>query len=87
MTPLLFGKSRQGHSSLSWYWAGNRAIRRGDWKLVWDKLEKDWELYNLKQDRCETKNLAAAQADRVASMASDYFDWAKLVELKLRAEK
>lgn len=87
MALLLFGKSRKGHSSLSWYWAGNRAIRQGDWKLVWDKLEKDWELYNLKQDRCETKNLAATQNKRVAAMSSDYFDWAKLVGLKLKEEK
>ncbi len=84
MVPLLFGKSREGHQSLSWYWAENRAIRQGDWKLVWDKLVESWELYNLGRDRCEAKDLAAEQPDRVAAMASDYFDWAAAVGLKLK---
>ena len=70
MVSLLNGKSRAGHKQLCWQWSGNRAIRQGDWKLVWDKLNKDkkWELYNLATDRCEIDNLADQYPKRVDAM-------------------
>jgi len=41
---------------------GQLAIRMGDWKAIKTNLKKDpkapWELYNLKTDRNETKNVA-----------------------------
>jgi arylsulfatase A-like enzyme len=33
-------------------------VREGDWKLVRDQSDKPFELYNLKQDPCETKDLS-----------------------------
>ncbi len=47
---------------------GNRAIRVGDWKIV-AKGKDPWELYDLKSDRCEMKDLAAGQPQRVTEMA------------------
>lgn len=42
--------------------SGQLAIRMGDWKAIKTNLKKDpkapWELYNLKTDRNETKNVA-----------------------------
>ena len=86
MVKLIHGEKRVPHVQLCWQWSGNRAIRQGDWKLVWDKLNKDkkWELYDLSKDRCEVNNLAADQPDRVKAMSRDWFDWAKLVELKVK---
>lgn len=84
MRPLLSGKPREGHGQLAWFWANNRAIRQGDWKLVWDKLNRDreWELYNIAKDRCETANLAKRFPERVASMSQDWFEWADRMGLK-----
>ncbi|MBI4891111.1 MAG: arylsulfatase [Acidobacteria bacterium] len=48
----------------------NRAIRQGDWKLVAAGANGPWELYNLATDRCEQSNLAAADPQRVQSMAA-----------------
>ena len=48
----------------------------GDWKLVAVKGQ-DWELYNLKNDRCETKNLASNHPEKVKEM-SGY--WKLMVE-------
>ncbi len=59
------------HDSLWWNHDGNRAIRVGDWKLVADH-DKPWELYNMKQDRSETKNLAAAQPERVKDLEKQW---------------
>lgn len=86
MMPLLHGKSRVGHEQLAWYWSGNRAVRRGDWKLVWDKLnpDKKWELYNIAEDRCELNNLAEKHADRVRQMSDDWFAWADEMKVKVK---
>ncbi len=81
LVPIFRGKQRQGHASLSWALFGNRAIRQGDWKLVWGASDKVWELYDLQADRSETDNLAAKFPERVASMARDWEAWARTVEV------
>jgi arylsulfatase len=59
------------HESLWWCHEGNRAVRVGDWKLVAAKGEP-WELYDLAADRCETRNLALSQPDRVAALDREW---------------
>ncbi len=54
--------------SLWFYHDGNRAIRLGDWKLVANH-QAPWELYDLRTDRAEIRNLAATQPDRVRDLA------------------
>lgn len=76
IAPILRGEKRQGHETLCWEWSGNRAIRQGKWKLVWDKLVKEWELYDVVGDRTEMTNLAASAPKRTEAMAEDWFTWA-----------
>lgn len=78
LLPLLKGKSRIGHDQLCWQWSGNRAIRQGNLKLVWDKLRTPgaWELYDLENDRCETNDIAAAHPELVRTMAKRWTEWA-----------
>lgn len=59
--------------ALWWHHEGNRALRVGDWKLVSER-ERDgaWELYDLKQDRAESNDLAARHPDRVTDMARQW---------------
>jgi arylsulfatase A-like enzyme len=47
--------------ALYWEHEGNAAIRVGDWKLVRLGRNGPWELYNLKTDRTELHDLAAAE--------------------------
>jgi arylsulfatase A-like enzyme len=49
---------------------GNRALRVGDWKIVSNGPKGAWELYNLADDRTETRNLAAEQPDRVKALVA-----------------
>ena len=61
-----------------WEHEGNRAIRAGNWKLV-ARTQKNkfftaadenaWELYDMKNDPSETKNLATVYPDKVKEMA------------------
>ena len=51
---------------------GQRAIRQGDWKIVWDAAapdgERGWQLFNLADDPAEQFDLAAAEPERFAAM-------------------
>jgi arylsulfatase len=53
---------------LFWNWSGSRAARKGYWKIVSDGRTKSWELYDLSNDRTETKNLATKHPNRVKEM-------------------
>ena len=55
------------HESLWFCHDGHRALRVGDWKIVADYLAP-WELYDLSGERTESKNLAAAQPERVRAL-------------------
>ncbi|MCH2115119.1 MAG: arylsulfatase [Pirellulales bacterium] len=53
--------------ALWWLHEGNRAIRAGDWKAVAAR-DEPWELYDLAQDRAETRDLAAMLPARVEQL-------------------
>jgi len=61
--------------TLFWEHEGNRAVRDGRWKLVARKGHP-WELYEIDTDRSESRDLAAGQPERVASLARAWDDWA-----------
>lgn len=68
LAPLVGAQIPLDRESLWWLHEGNRAFRVGDWKIVAAKGDP-WELYDLKSDRTETKNLAAQFPERVAELA------------------
>ncbi|MFT5151664.1 MAG: arylsulfatase A-like enzyme [Planctomycetota bacterium] len=76
LLPQLTGSSAQGRSELCWEWAGSRAIRQLDEKLVWDKTRKQWELYDLRVDPSESNDLAAKRPERVDELAAAWKIWA-----------
>jgi arylsulfatase len=70
LTPLFRRDANIAREALYWHHEGNRALRVGEWKLV-SESENDgqWELYNLKRDRIESRNLAASRADKVKALS------------------
>lgn len=73
-----------------WEHEGNKAMRKGNWKLVKDMEDPDWELYDLEKDPTESKNLAVTFPDRLSEMLTEYNVWAKKVgvhELKKSGSK
>ncbi len=44
----------------------------GDWKAIATGQTGPWELYNLSNDRCEQKDLAAAEPDRLNKLAATW---------------
>ena len=49
-------------------WKPGSAIRMGDWKLIHFYEDDTYELYNLKDDISEKKDLSAMHPNRVAYM-------------------
>ncbi len=62
-----------------------RGLRRGRWKITWGKrqpAEPTWELYDLRNDRSERRNLAAEKPDLVKELAGEWESWARRVGCK-----
>ena len=90
LLPLLTQKlTAPAHDVLYWRLGGMMAIRKGDWKLL--KMDDQAfladpsvlsdlsgvELYNLKADIGETKNLASSEPDKVRELVADWTQWTK----------
>ncbi len=67
---------------LFWGYAGNRAVRDGDWKLAWDAKFKRWELYNMRSDRTEMHDLAQEYPEKVQTLAAAWETWADAMDVK-----
>ncbi|MCB9766840.1 MAG: arylsulfatase [Candidatus Omnitrophica bacterium] len=78
LAPVFRGEGREGHEALFWEHSGNRAVRKGDWKLV-SKDSGKWELYDLKSDRTELHDLSEEHPDTVKELDGLYQGWAKKV--------
>ena len=64
-----------------WEHEGSRAMRSGEWKLV-SEVGREWELYNMNQDRTELKNMAQKEKDRVSGMEKTYLRWMERCEVQ-----
>ncbi len=76
LLPVLQNKQRQGHAALFNEHHNGRYARQDDWKLVSANADTAWELYNLKTDRTETRNLAAEYPQKVKQLDSLWRRWA-----------
>jgi arylsulfatase len=80
---------------LFWEHENNKAIRQGNWKLVCKFTQEDeykevdkpapygkWELYDLENDRTETRNLAGKYPEKVRQLADEWerIAWKSLVK-------
>jgi arylsulfatase len=84
LVPSFTGDNTVGHDCLWWCHEGTRALRVGDLKIVADKGQP-WELYNMRGDRAESKNLAQTQPEKLEEM-SKLWD-AKLEEFRADATR
>jgi arylsulfatase A-like enzyme len=77
LVPAFRGNDVAAPDLLFWEQDGNRAVRQSKWKLVWDVELKHWELYDVKADRTETKDLADTFPEKVKELAAAYDRWAQ----------
>jgi arylsulfatase A-like enzyme len=72
LVPVLQADVPLERENLWWMHEGNRALRAGDWKIVSDNGGETWELYDLANDRGETKNLATAHPEKVRELVAQW---------------
>jgi arylsulfatase A-like enzyme len=76
LLPYLKGENKAApHDALYWRFGQQMAVRVGDWKLVKHNQGKARELYNLAQDIGESKDLAAANPDKLKELAAVWDRW------------
>jgi len=75
LTHLFQNPAAKQHKTIFWEHEGSRAVRNGDWKLV-AELNQPWELYNLKTDRSETRNLTGRHPEKVKELEKEFSEWA-----------
>ncbi len=83
---LLRGGNREGHETLFWEHRGNRAVRKGPWKLVSAYPDDQWALYHIPKDRTEQNDLSSQYPEKVEELEADYRKWANRVGVVHRRE-
>lgn len=89
--PVLKGADHLDREAMYWHYPhyGNQggtpgaAIRVGDWKLIQFFEDNHTELYNLKSDPGEHRDLSKEQPDRVRAMQTKLIDWQQRVAAKI----
>jgi len=85
LVPLLTRGARLQRDAVYWHYphyhntTPGGAIRAGDWKLIEYFEDGRVELYNLKDDLGETKDLASAMPERAAELRKKLADWRQAV--------
>ncbi len=67
------------NDTLYWEHEGNKAVRAGKWKLVYELDINQWELYDLSTDRSETNNLALKYPEKVKQLQIAHDRWSAKV--------
>ncbi|ATE62643.1 arylsulfatase [Thauera sinica] len=81
MLPYLQGKARQVRGDdepVGWELGGRKALRKGDWKIVYANKPwgKDgWELYDVARDRTESRDLAAENPQKLGELLVAWKDY------------
>lgn len=73
--PVLAEGAASPHDSFYFRYRTHAALRKGPWKIVRESPDQNWQLYNLRQDLGETRNLAREQPRRVAKLAATAAQW------------
>jgi arylsulfatase len=74
----VFAKDSKKERTLYWEHEGNRAVRKGNYKLV-AIHDTPWELYDLNKDRSELKDISPTMPKKAKELRILYEAWAKRV--------
>ncbi len=63
------------HDMLYWRSDFNKAIRKGDWKLIVNEFDNTNQLYNVQTDSIEQYNMYASKREKAAELLKDLDAW------------
>lgn len=78
--PALTGKGRSPHRSLFFRYRTHAALRKGAWKIVREKPQQPWQLFNLSRDPGETKDVAGSQPELLTDLQTEFQRWQQALE-------
>ncbi len=81
------GIKNPGDLVRGWRAVPSSAIRKGDWKLIEDFEDGSLQLYNLKKDISESKNLAEAMPEKRKELLENLRNWREEVHAPVPKEK
>ncbi|WDE97739.1 arylsulfatase [Lentisphaera profundi] len=82
LKPIFDGDQELPERTIYFDHFNSSAIRKGPWKLVRPRFNKrNWELYNIDEDRCETNDLSKTHPEMAKAMEKQWLDWAKRVKI------
>ena len=73
-----------GKQSFFFTYGRHAALRMGNWKIVREKPNQMWKLYNLARDDAESKNLASERPADVARLIAEFQKWLADVKRPVR---
>jgi arylsulfatase A-like enzyme len=86
LVPALQGEELPRRESLFWHFPcyvgrgrPSSAVRQGDWKLIENFEDQSLELYNLRQDPGERRDLAKQEPEQARALAGVLHDWQQRV--------
>ncbi|CAN5335041.1 arylsulfatase [soil metagenome] len=82
LLPVFEGNDLDKERTIYWEHLGNKALRKGNWKVVSAKPDNDWALYDLSQDPTELKNVSSQYPEIMLELVMLYENWAKEVGVK-----
>ncbi|MCM4162214.1 MULTISPECIES: sulfatase [unclassified Arenibacter] len=96
--PVLTGKSMDGTRPLFWHYpnewgpsgpgiGASSTTRVGDWKFIYYYNDGSMELFNLREDIGETKNLVVERPEKAKELAKILSDYLRKVEAQLPSRK
>ncbi|MCA9023880.1 MAG: sulfatase-like hydrolase/transferase [Planctomycetaceae bacterium] len=73
--PILTEGASTQHESLYFQFRTHAALRMGEWKIVREKPNQAWMLFNLSSDIGEQHDLSTLHPERVDQLAAEYVQW------------
>lgn len=68
--PILSNNESTPHGSFFFQYRNHAALRKGDWKIVREKPDQPWLLFNLNSDPEESRNLAKTHQEKVTELTN-----------------
>ena len=73
--PLLTDGAESPHESFFFVFRSHAALRKGPWKIVREKPNQPWRLFNLAEDLSEAHDLAAKEPARIKELTDEFARW------------
>ena len=73
--PLLTSGAKSQHESFLFIFRTHAALRKGDWKIVRERPNDPWQLFNLAEDVGEKNNLANQLPGRTEELVGAFAAW------------